>query len=345
MAFAYYTGTVRKLGLASLLILAACSQGSPATPAKHGWTMVAHTAVGQTPGPVVLGGQWAFVANMSDGTVTQIRRSDGHVVATVPAADVKALRSRGCAPDSVHAYYSGSWGWRACDTPYAIAWDGSALWALDNGAQVLRRIDPSRHVAEDAVPLPGTGWSVAILDGIAYVSGFADARALYVADLKSHAVSTISNLDDGTATLTADSSGVWVNCVRAALGHLDRIDPALKQVTGRYPDEWWSESITADRGAIFVRGTYGGDISRVDPATGAVTWKAPGPGFIGRQGIDQLGPAQDGVWMSGPVTARVDLSTGQIADRIMMPSETVAAGDGEVWLVELNGSVAKFVLK
>jgi hypothetical protein len=127
--------------------------------------MVASVTVGQTPGPVTLGGQWAFVANMSDGTVTQIERKTGKAIATISVADPKVLRAQGCAPDSVHAYYSGSWGWRLCDTPYAIGWDGSSLWALDNGNQQLVRIDPSTHQTAERVALPGMGWSVAFGDG------------------------------------------------------------------------------------------------------------------------------------------------------------------------------------
>ncbi len=348
-AFAYYNRRVRRRSalVAGLIVLAACSctDRPPPPAAPHGWTLVAHAHVGQTPGPVLLAGQWAFVANMSDGTITQMRRSDAHVVATVKVADPRVMRAQGCAPDSVHAYYSGSWGWRACDTPYAIAWDGSALWALDNGTQSLIQLDPVAHRVDGTVRLPGTGWSIAIRDGVAYVSGFADAHVLYAVDLGSHAVTVIAGLDSGPATLIADASGVWVSCVRAATGHLDRIDPRTGQVTGRYPLEWWSTAITSAGGAVFVRGTFGGDISRIDPSTGAVTWTMPGPGFIGRQGIDQLAPAQDGVWMSGPTTSLVDLATGRISQTIPMPSETVAAGSGDVWLIELDGSVAKFALK
>ena len=307
--------------------------------------MVAHATVGQTPGPIALGGHWAFVANMSDGTVSQIDRANGRVIATIPITSPRVLRDQGCAPDSVHAFYSGSWGWRACDTPYAIAWYGGMLWALDNGNHTLWGVDPARHLISQRITLPGTGWGLALNGGRAYVSGFEDNHALYVADLQSHQVTTIHDLDTGPATLIADASGVWVNCVRAGTGHLDRIDPATNQVSNRYPIEWWSTAIVADSGAIYVRGTFGGDISRVDPATGAVVWTQPGPGFIGRQGIDQLGPAANGIWMSGPTTARVDLASGQIVDKISVPSASVASADGEVWVMRLDGSVAKFQFK
>lgn len=349
-SFGYYNDAVRiVVGLALLCALVgACTPSSPAPPpAAHGWTMVVHARTGQTPGPVTLGGRWAFVPNMSEGTVSELDRSTGHLIATIKIADPRALRDQGCAPDSVHAFYSGSWGWRMCDTPYAMAWDGSSssLWALDNGNRALWRVDPAKHEVVERIGLPGTGWSIAFSTGKAYVSGFADNHALYVADLKTHAVTTISNLDNGPATLTADASGVWVACVRGSAGHLDHIDPTTNEVTGRYPIEWWSEAITADKGALYVRGTFGGDISRVDPATGAVTWTQGGPGFIGRQGIDQLGVADNGIWMSGPVTARVDLGTGETVDKIMVPSSSVAAGNGEVWMIMLDGSVAKFQLK
>ncbi|HYM97763.1 MAG TPA: hypothetical protein VET26_10695 [Candidatus Sulfotelmatobacter sp.] len=347
-------GRLRTLAIApAAVLMLACTQGatstspspSPASRPAHGWTMTAHVNVGHTPGPVVLGGPWAFVANMSDGTVTQIARSSGRVVATIEVANPAVLRAQGCAPDSVHAYYSGSWGWRYCDTPYAIAWDGSSLWALDDGHRWLVRIDPTRHVADTRIQLPGTGWSIAIASGVAYVSGFTDNQALYVADLQSRTVTTINGLDIGPAMLAADASGVWVACARTGTGHLDRIDPATQKITGRYPMDWWSTAVAVDRESVYVRGTFGGDITRYDEGTGAVVWSQPGPGFIGRQGIDQIVAQQDGVWMAGPTTALVDRATGAISQTIKMPSETVAAGGGEVWIVELNGSVAKFQLK
>jgi len=127
----------------------------------------------------------------------------------------------------------------------------------------------------------------------------------------------------------------------SGIGSLDRLDPVTAKVVGRYPIEWWSEGIIADQGSIYVRGSYGGDISRVDVATGAVEWSQPGPGFIGRQGIDELGAASTGIWMSGPTTARIDSTTGAIAERIFVPSTSVAADGAELWLMQLNGTVTE----
>lgn len=305
--------------------------------------MVQHIKVGRTPGPVTLGGRWAFVANMSDGTVTQIERSRGKVAATITVADPKVLRNQGCAPDSVHAYYSGSWGWRACDTPYAIGWDGSSLWALDNGNKQLVRVDPSSHQAAERVDLPGTGWSIAFGDGKAWVSGYTD-HSLYVVDLQARRLATVvTNLDHGPATLVDGAGAVWVVCVRGTNGiaHLDRIDPVTAKVVGRYEIEWWSTGVVTTNGAVFVRGSYGGDISRVNASTGVVEWTQPGPGFIGRQGIDELGATPTGIWLSGPTTARIDPATGQTAERILIPSSSVAIDRDEVWMVRLDGSIAE----
>jgi hypothetical protein len=331
------------LALVTTASIVACAQRSPSVPI---WTMVAHVTVGRTPGPVTLGARWAFVPNMSDGTVTQIDRSTGKIVATISVADPRVLRAQGCAPDSVHAYYSGSWGWRACDTPYAIAWDGSSLWALDNGRTRLVQVDPATHQSIGEITLPGTGWALAIGGSTAWVSGFLADHALYKVDLTTHrVVATIDDLDQGAASLAVDSSGVWVVCARAGIGHLDRIDPATSRVVGRYVIDWWSLSTIADSGSLYVRGTFGGEISRVNTATGAVEWSQPGPGFIGRQGIDQLAAAPDGIWMDGPTTARIDPATGQIAERLRFPSTSAAAGANELWLIGLDGSVAEFKKK
>jgi len=321
-----------------------CTQAAPAPPR---WVLVAHLRVGQTPGPVTLGGDWAFVPDMSDGTVSQIARASGRLVATITVGDPKVLRSMGCAPDSVHAYYSGSWGWRACDTPYAIAWDGAYLWALDNGRHQLVRVDPNKHVVDHRVDLPGAGWSIAVGEGKAWVSGYPE-HALYAIDVRTQLLTAVvKDLDLGPATLAYGAGAVWVVCAAGSdgIGYLDRIDPATAKVVGRHPIEWWSEDVAATRDQVYVRGSFGGDISRINVASGALQWTEPGPGFIGRQGIDQLGPTASGVWMSGPATALIDAETGQITDKIPVASSAVAADAGEVWLLEIDGSVGEFKWK
>ena len=105
--------------------------------------------------------------------------------------------------------------------------------------------------------------------------------------------------------------------------------------------QWWRTAVVAHGRALYVRGTNGGDISRLDSATGAVVWTQPGPGFIGNFGLDQLGLAADGIWLSGPTTARLDPATGKIAETIRLASNSAAAGNNELWLVLLDGSVVK----
>jgi len=87
------------------------------------------------------------------------------------------------------------------------------------------------------------------------------------------------------------------------VGHLDRVDPATMKVVGRYPIEWWSEDVATAQGKVYVRGSFGGDITRINIDTGAVQWTQPGPGFIGRQGIDQLGATATGVPAAGATAA------------------------------------------
>ena len=330
-------GPARFAAVAAAALVAACSQPAPAT---HGWMVVAHLKAGKTAGPVRLGGPWAFVPNMGEGTVSQIDRASGRLVATIQVTDPKTLRAQGCAPDSVHAYHSASWGWRACNTPYTVAWDGSSLWALDNGRMQLVRVDPVRRRVTDRIDMPGTGWDMAISGDTAWVSGNDADSSLYQVSLRTlHVVATISNLDQGTGALAAGPDGTWVICARGDTGNLDHIDPSSGKVMSRYPIEWWSQAVVTDRGAIYVRGSNGGDISRLNPATGAVEWTQPGPGFVGNFGLDQLGIAPDGIWLSGPKTERINPTTGRLEETIRVASTSAAAGDNELWLVQLDGSV------
>jgi hypothetical protein len=325
-------------------LLLAVTAGCTVSPSPaHGWVRVAHVQAGPTTSPVVLGDSWAFVANMGDGTVTQIDRASGKVVARIAVADTRLLREKDCAPTSVHAYYSGSWGWRDCNSPYAMAYGDSSLWAIDNGRDRLVRIDPHLHAAVDQVNLPGSGWGIAISGTTAWVSGNEAANSLYQVDLRQHrVVATIGDLDDGTAAVVAGPNAVWVLCARAGTGHLDRVDPVAARVTARYPIEWWSPTAVMDAGAVYIRGTFGSDISRVNADTGAVEWKQPGPGFLGPAGIDELGLTKDGLWMSGPSTVRIDPTSGRTVETLRTTSASVAAAPNELWLVLLDGSVAEY---
>lgn len=327
------------LALAALVAngaLSACTQQ-----VRHGWTPIGQVEVGRSTGPVTLGGRWAFAPNTSDGTVTQIERTSGKVVATVHVTNPQVLRDQGCAPDSVHAYHSSSWGWRACDTPYALTWDGTNLWAIDNGLKQLVRVDPVLHQVTGMVALPGTGWSATADATTVWVTGWAD-DSLYVVDVQAQRVTkVVHGLDQGPSTLALGSGALWVVCARG-VGLLDRIDPATSELVGRYDIEWWSNAVAADQEAVYVRGTNGGDIVRVQSTTGAIEWTQPGPGFIGRNGVDQIALSPDGLWVGGPTTVRMDPRTGHVLETLRVGSTSVAAARGEVWLVQLDGSVTGF---
>jgi hypothetical protein len=46
--------------------------------------------------------------------------------------------------------------------------------------------------------------------------------------------------------------------------------------------------------------------------------------------------------IDGPTTARIDPAPGQIAERLRVSSTSAAADANELWLMELDGSVAEF---
>jgi outer membrane protein assembly factor BamB len=211
--------------------------------------------------------------------------------------------------------------------------------ALDNGRKELARVDPANHRVIARIPLPGTGWAIAADQSTAWVSGW-DDDSLYAVNLQTEGIAaSIRGLGQGPSTLAIGFGSVWVICARGK-GQLDRIDPASFKVTGRYPIGAWSDAVvTFD--AVYIRGSNGGDLSRVDPTTGAVVWRQISPAFLGRPGIDQIAATSEGIWMSGASTSLINPQTGEIAAKVALPSMAVAAAGNELWLVELDGSVAE----
>lgn len=326
---------------ASLMALLGYSCAAVAAPAPPAWHEVARLRAGQTAGPVALAGRWAFVPNMGDGTVTQIDRAARRVVATIRVSEPKALLDQGCAPTDTHAYFYGSWGLRECNTPFALGWDGSSLWAIDNGLKQLIRIDPVAHAAVDRIDLPGKAWDISIVGTTGWLSGYWD-DALYKVDLaQKRVVAEINGLDHGPAALLATADSVWVLCTRA--GRLSRINVSDSKVAATYGVEPWSVDVVPASSAIFVRGTDGGDISRLSAADGVVQWTKPGPKAAGYYGVDHVGIAPNGLWLSGPTTARINLATGEIAERISRASMAASFESDELWLIGLDGSVSEYV--
>jgi DNA-binding beta-propeller fold protein YncE len=323
--------------LAAANLMLACDQSST----EHGWRPTMHVRTSELAGPVTVGGHWAFVPNMAAGSVTEIDMRSERIVATIQLADPKVLRAQGCAPDSVHAYDSRSWGWRACDTPYAIAWDGTDLLALDNGDRQLIRVDPEAGRIVDRVDLPGTGWAIAADSVTAWVSDW-DDDAMFVVNLASATVvATISGLAQGPSWITVANNTVWLVCARA-VGRLYRIDATAQRIIGFSEVAPWSNAITAAGGAVFVRGDNGGEIARLDGITGDAVWRRDAPAFLGRPGIDEIAVVGGDLWLSGPTTQAIDLRTGRFVGSIPVASEAVGGEGDDLWLLELDGSVGEY---
>ncbi len=330
----------RRLSLLLIAILGVCAGCDGAAPPAAGWHEAARFKAGRTAGPVTLAGRWAFVPNMGDGTVTQIDRAARRVVATIPVSDPQQLLNEGCAPADNHAYFYGSWGLRECNTPFALGWDGRSLWAIDNGARQLVQVDPVAHLAGRRIDLPGKGWDISIAGGTAWVSGYWD-DAVYRVDLaRGQLVGRIDGLDHGPAALATGPEALWVVCARA--GRVLKISPTDSRVVASFSVERWSVDVVPLATAVLIRGTDGHDISRLGAADGSVQWTSPGPMAMGYYGVDHVGVAPNGVWLSGPVTARVDAATGEIAETIRFPSMSASFEHDELWLIGLDGSVSLY---
>ncbi len=163
----------RPLGfLALALIVGAQLAGCSSTAAgEGGWAESAHLVAGRRVGPVIRGGSWAFVASTGDGTLTELDRSSGRPIATIPVSDEAALIAHGRQPSSVHALSFGSWLRRDRDAPHALAWDDGSLGDRQRRAAGGRG-GPCRHAIARTIDLPGRGFDLAISGGTAWVTGY-----------------------------------------------------------------------------------------------------------------------------------------------------------------------------
>jgi len=130
--------------------------------------------IGQTPGVVAA---TAYVANLSDGTVSVIGTASGTVGATVPV---------GKQPDAVVA------------TP-----DGSKAYVADFGANVLSVISTASNTVTNSVPVGSAPAGLAISP---------DGSTVYVANSAGASVSVVSTASDtvaGTIAISGSNAAPW----------------------------------------------------------------------------------------------------------------------------------------
>ena len=318
--------------LIAALLLVSCAQAPPS---------LAPVLLGQRPIRPVIAFGAVWVANAADGTVTRVDAATGAVVATIRVSDPQRLLAAGCAPSSEHAYATGSFGLRACDSPSAVAAGGNAIWATANDANALVRIDPARNAIATTVALGFDPWAVTAGDDSVWASDYTNDAVVRV-EPRTGAVTARILVAAGPTEMAIAPGILWV--VNSAAGVVTRIDTRTEAIVATIPVSAWALAIAVFGDDVWVRGgstRAEGGLVRIDARTNSVAATYEGGAPQGREGVASMAATERGVWVPGVTLDLVDRATGVVVVSVPIPSYGVGLDGQTLWVLDVFGRLVR----
>jgi YVTN family beta-propeller protein len=251
--------------------------------------VVADVPVGAGPEAVAADNRTVWVANVADGTVSQIDIGKRRVVATItPNIGVQALaagadsawladsrRGRavrldadlGAEAESMRLPTTTKTG--QAGTRRAAVLDRGSLWVASAPLATVLRIDTrTRRVGRVDVGNDPAGLAVGY--GAVWVADSFDDTVLRIVPAGAGgAVTDTIPLGNGPGPIAAGEGAVWVANSRD--GTVSRIDPATASVEAKIEVGRLPSGIAVGAGAVWVANSLSGTVSRIDPRTNSVT--------------------------------------------------------------------------
>ncbi|GAC1579812.1 MAG: hypothetical protein NVS3B24_14060 [Candidatus Dormibacteria bacterium] len=296
--------------------------------------------VGRDATQAVFGAGKAWIGNSGDGTISQVDVATNRVTSTFRVGSTDALRSRGCAPGTVHSAPDGSYSVRQCDVPSAIAFTGGSLWATRDDEQSLLRIDPTTHRVLNTVKLGISPFLMAVGGGSIWITDYQHASLARVDVATNSLVTVLNKLAPGPSGIAYGAGSAWI--ANRSANVLTRVDAASNSITAVIPMGSSPLAVTADDGAVYVKNEYDETVSRVDPATNAVVANiAVGP-KEGRDGVDSMALVGPYLWVTGMRLQQADTRTNTVVRSLKQDGSTLAAdADGTLWTTEIGGRLVR----
>lgn len=197
-----------------------------------------------------------------------------------------------------------------------------AIWVTGEG--VLYRVDPATAQIVTTIAVPGIGLKqshIAAGAGAVWVTGRDRGRCgVYRIDPRRNRVASFIRLPPTPVVVMVAYGRVWVNEPRAGRAVVFRINPATNHLSGpRVRVGAGGGWMVAGFGALWVtNGDSNGSVSRINPATGAVTRTLTNVPDVTAAGAGSLwGAGNDGG------VQRVDPATGRVTATIGRPKNAV----------------------
>jgi DNA-binding beta-propeller fold protein YncE len=320
------------------LTLVVCGGGATTSPQPATATI----QVGPNPAGIVVGDGAAWLAQAADGTVARIDLGSARIKATIKVGDPSVLRAAGCGAESIHAVPHGSFKVRRCDLPKAVAAVPGAIWATKNDTEELVRIDPRSNRVVAKVPVGIDAWYLAASPTAVWATDFYRDTVVHVDPIAGRVVATITGLPFGPSGIAIAGDSVWVASSRADV--ISRIDAKNDHVVATMPVDHVPLPVVYAFGSVWVRNEMAegnGTVIRIDPNTDEVLAKvAVGP-EAGRDGLDGLGVAPDGLWVAGLRLQKIDPRSNRVVAVNNHTANAVSYGAGSLWAIDVGYSVTR----
>jgi YVTN family beta-propeller protein len=294
---------------------------------------------------VAVGRGAVWVANSGEGTVSRIDPASNRVVATVRIAPPDAMLALGCSygtSAAIHQTPHGSFTIRACDLPRAVAVAPGAVWAAKNDDESIVRIDPATNRIVARVSIHANAWYIAATATAVWISDWNHDLVVHVDPVRNEVVASIPDLPHGPSGIAIAGDSVWVANSRADV--ITRIDARSGRIAATVPVSHTPLPVAYAYGSIWVRNAMSegnGSVSRIDPASNRVLAEIPVRPVAGRDGLDSLGIAPNGLWVAGLFLERIDPAQNRVVERRGLTANAVTYGEGSLWLTDIGYSVTR----
>jgi YVTN family beta-propeller protein len=268
--------------------------------------VVASIPVGSKPAAVAFADGSAWVGDAADGTVARI-----------DAATRRTVKTIGIAAPAID-----------------LATGDGSVWAATGGFGTIVRIDPTANTVVKRIELGAPGNPVvpaasAVAEGNGHLwVGTSDG----LAELDPGSGRILRRVDLGKAAAQQIALGrdtVWTSLETR---YAKAVDTSSARTTARFYAGTSVFAIAISDSAVWLAGNYGGQLWKLDPATGATIRT----GSAGK-GADGIALGLGGVWIASwpdDTLVRVDPATGEVLATIPLGGEPedVEVGGGLVWV-------------
>ena len=308
-------------------------------PSGPGWKVEVVIPVSSSVGAPVVAGGLVWVSNMAAGTISAIDIAHDHVHRTVPIGDPKSLVAAACGASSVHSVPHGSFDIRRCDVPSAAAYGSDSLWVTQNDRRAVLRLDPVSGRRQAAIPVGIEPFGLAAGAAGVWVTDFQHNTLVRIDPRSNAVVATITNLPGGPSGLALDQGSVWVACARALV--VARIDAGTNRVVAQVGVGKSPLPIAVAFGSVWVRSEEAETLVRIDPATNQVVATIGVGPSQGRDGLDQMGVDQSGLWLSGLRISHVDAATNRQDRALAFDGVALDYSAGTIWVSGILGTLSR----